>query len=89
MRSRELKPISDRARKILTMIALGMNQQEMADILGSTKFVIHRQCTRLYMRLEASNAPSAVAIAIAKGVIPNPYDESGHPVGLANLLRVA
>ncbi len=77
---RNRKPIGERDKKILLMMSLGMTQQEMADDLFLNKFVIHRRCTLLYERLGASNAPSAVAIAIATGLIPNPYGSDGLPV---------
>jgi len=59
-------PLSSRQSEILNMLAKGLSNREMAEILGISVTVVKEHITALYGKLGASNRAEAIAIALRK-----------------------
>ena len=59
-------PLSSRQSEILNMLAKGLSNREMAEILGISVTVVKEHITALYGKLGASNRTEAIAIALRK-----------------------
>jgi DNA-binding NarL/FixJ family response regulator len=64
-----LRPLSDREREILQLIAKGVSNSEAAQLLGLSKATIRTHLEHIYRKLEVSNRVEAVTEGIRKGLI--------------------
>lgn len=64
-----LKPLSDREREILQLIAKGISNSEAAKMLGLSKATIRTHLEHIYRKLEVTNRVEAVTEGIRKGLI--------------------
>jgi DNA-binding NarL/FixJ family response regulator len=65
----DLKPLSDREREILQLIAKGVSNSEAARMLGLSKATIRTHLEHIYRKLEVTNRVEAVTEGIRKGLI--------------------
>ncbi|MBZ4371288.1 response regulator transcription factor [Corallococcus interemptor] len=64
-----LKPLSDREREILQLIAKGVSNSEAARLLSLSKATIRTHLEHIYRKLEVTNRVEAVTEGIRKGLI--------------------
>ncbi|XXF75048.1 response regulator transcription factor [Myxococcaceae bacterium GXIMD 01537] len=64
-----LKPLSDREREILQLIAKGISNSEAAQMLNLSKATIRTHLEHIYRKLEVTNRVEAVTEGIRKGLI--------------------
>ncbi len=64
-----LKPLSDREREILQLIAKGISNSEAARMLNLSKATIRTHLEHIYRKLEVTNRVEAVTEGIRKGII--------------------
>lgn len=64
-----LKPLSDREREILQLIAKGISNSEAAGMLGLSKATVRTHLEHIYRKLEVTNRVEAVTEGIRKGLI--------------------
>ncbi|AEI67591.1 LuxR family DNA-binding response regulator [Corallococcus macrosporus] len=64
-----LKPLSDREREILQLIAKGVSNSEAARLLDLSKATIRTHLEHIYRKLEVTNRVEAVTEGIRKGLI--------------------
>lgn len=64
-----LKPLSDREKEILQLIAKGVSNTEAAKLLGLSKATIRTHLEHIYRKLEVTNRVEAVTEGIRKGLI--------------------
>ena len=64
---------TDLNEKVLEYLARGYNQEEIGQLIGYSRCNVNHICKGIMIGLGASNTANAVAIAIAKGIIVNPY----------------
>ncbi|MET0405186.1 MAG: response regulator transcription factor [Cystobacter sp.] len=64
-----LKPLSDREREILQLIAKGVSNNEAAQVLSLSKATIRTHLEHIYRKLEVTNRTEAVTEGIRKGII--------------------
>lgn len=64
-----LKPLSDREREILQLIAKGVSNSEAARLLTLSKATIRTHLEHIYRKLEVTNRVEAVTEGIRKGLI--------------------
>jgi DNA-binding CsgD family transcriptional regulator len=69
------KPLSPRERAVLEGIAAGMPRAEIAEDLGISQETVKFHTVRVYEKLEARNAPHAVALAYHRGILLVPRRE--------------
>jgi DNA-binding NarL/FixJ family response regulator len=62
--------LSPRELDILTMIAKGLTNKEIAHILEISQFTVRNHVMHIFEKLEASDRTEAVSIAMQQGVIP-------------------
>jgi DNA-binding NarL/FixJ family response regulator len=62
--------LSPRELDILTMIAKGLTNKEIAHILVISQFTVRNHVIHIFEKLEASDRTEAVAIAMKQGIIP-------------------
>ena len=62
-------PLSSRQGEILNMLAKGLSNREMAEILGISVTVVKEHITALYGKLGAANRAEAIAIALRKSLL--------------------
>lgn len=60
---------------VMTMVAAGQSQRQIAKRLGVPRYSVQSRLCRLYARIGAANAPHAVALLIGAGVIAAPRTE--------------
>jgi len=77
MYGRRKRPINDEDRATLILQSIGYSGPETAAALGMTYAGFRSHVDRLYARLGVSNMPSAVAVALARRIIDNPYYADG------------
>jgi len=65
----QLKPLSDREREILQLIAKGVSNSEAARLLSLSKATIRTHLEHIYRKLEVTNRVEAVTEGIRKGLI--------------------
>jgi DNA-binding NarL/FixJ family response regulator len=65
----QLKPLSDREREILQLIAKGVSNSEAAKLLNLSKATIRTHLEHIYRKLEVTNRVEAVTEGIRKGLI--------------------
>lgn len=65
----ELKPLSDREKEILQLIAKGVSNSEAAKLLNLSKATIRTHLEHIYRKLEVTNRVEAVTEGIRKGLI--------------------
>ncbi len=65
----ELKPLSDREKEILQLIAKGVSNSEAAKMLNLSKATIRTHLEHIYRKLEVTNRVEAVTEGIRKGLI--------------------
>jgi DNA-binding NarL/FixJ family response regulator len=65
----ELKPLSDREKEILQLIAKGVSNSEAAKLLTLSKATIRTHLEHIYRKLEVTNRVEAVTEGIRKGLI--------------------
>ncbi|MDY7227955.1 response regulator transcription factor [Hyalangium rubrum] len=65
----QLKPLSDREREILQLIAKGVSNSEAARLLNLSKATIRTHLEHIYRKLEVTNRVEAVTEGIRKGLI--------------------
>ncbi|MBK7860173.1 MAG: response regulator transcription factor [Archangiaceae bacterium] len=65
----ELKPLSDREKEILQLIAKGVSNSEAAKLLSLSKATIRTHLEHIYRKLEVTNRVEAVTEGIRKGLI--------------------
>ncbi|MBI5549610.1 MAG: response regulator transcription factor [Deltaproteobacteria bacterium] len=63
------KPLSDREREILQLIAKGVSNSEAAKVLNLSKATIRTHLEHIYQKLEVTNRVEAVTEGIRKGLI--------------------
>ncbi|WP_224240999.1 response regulator [Hyalangium gracile] len=64
-----IKPLSDREREILQLIAKGVSNSEAAKLLNLSKATIRTHLEHIYRKLEVTNRVEAVTEGIRKGLI--------------------
>lgn len=64
-----LRPLSDREREILQLIAKGVSNSEAAQLLTLSKATIRTHLEHIYRKLEVNNRVEAVTEGIRKGLI--------------------
>jgi DNA-binding NarL/FixJ family response regulator len=64
-----LRPLSDREREILQLIAKGVSNSEAARLLTLSKATIRTHLEHIYRKLEVTNRVEAVTEGIRKGLI--------------------
>lgn len=64
-----LKPLSDREREILQLIAKGVSNSEAAKLLNLSKATIRTHLEHIYRKLEVTNRVEAVTEGLRKGII--------------------
>jgi DNA-binding NarL/FixJ family response regulator len=64
-----LKPLSDREKEILQLIAKGVSNSEAARLLSLSKATIRTHLEHIYRKLEVTNRVEAVTEGIRKGLI--------------------
>mgnify|MGYP001599690767 CR=1 FL=1 len=83
-RSPSPRQLSRRQRVILQLVASGAQAREIAELLGITITTVKNHRTIAYQKLEAENAPHAVAIAMRLGwLTADDLDEGARLRGLA------
>ena len=65
----QLKPLSDREKEILQLIAKGVSNSEAAKLLNLSKATIRTHLEHIYRKLEVTNRVEAVTEGIRKGLI--------------------
>ena len=65
----ELKPLSEREKEILQLIAKGVSNSEAAKMLNLSKATIRTHLEHIYRKLEVTNRVEAVTEGIRKGLI--------------------
>lgn len=65
----ELRPLSDREKEILQLIAKGVSNSEAAKLLNLSKATIRTHLEHIYRKLEVTNRVEAVTEGIRKGLI--------------------
>jgi DNA-binding NarL/FixJ family response regulator len=65
----EVKPLSEREKEILQLIAKGVSNSEAARMLGVSKATIRTHLEHIYRKLEVTNRVEAVTEGIRKGLI--------------------
>ena len=63
------KPLSDREREILQLVAKGVSNAEAATLLGVSKATIRTHLEHIYRKLEVTNRVEAVTEGIRKGIV--------------------
>ncbi|OJH38952.1 response regulator [Cystobacter ferrugineus] len=63
------KPLSDREKEILQLIAKGVSNNEAAQVLSISKATIRTHLEHIYRKLEVTNRTEAVTEGIRKGII--------------------
>ena len=63
------RPLSDREREILQLIAKGVSNSEAASVLNLSKATIRTHLEHIYQKLEVTNRVEAVTEGIRKGII--------------------
>jgi DNA-binding NarL/FixJ family response regulator len=63
------RPLSDREREILQLIAKGVSNSEAAQVLSLSKATIRTHLEHIYRKLEVTNRTEAVTEGIRKGII--------------------
>ncbi|MGC4115705.1 MAG: response regulator transcription factor [Myxococcales bacterium] len=63
------RPLSDREREILQLIAKGVSNSEAAKVLNLSKATIRTHLEHIYQKLEVTNRVEAVTEGIRKGLI--------------------
>jgi len=63
------RPLSDREREILQLIAKGVSNSEAAAMLSLSKATIRTHLEHIYQKLEVTNRVEAVTEGIRKGII--------------------
>jgi DNA-binding NarL/FixJ family response regulator len=64
-----MRPLSDREKEILQLIAKGISNSEAASILNLSKATIRTHLEHIYQKLEVTNRVEAVTEGIRKGLI--------------------
>lgn len=64
-----IKPLSDREKEILQLIAKGVSNSEAAKLLNVSKATIRTHLEHIYRKLEVTNRVEAVTEGIRKGLI--------------------
>ncbi|WP_224370130.1 response regulator transcription factor [Hyalangium versicolor] len=64
-----VKPLSDREKEILQLIAKGVSNSEAAKLLNLSKATIRTHLEHIYRKLEVTNRVEAVTEGIRKGLI--------------------
>jgi DNA-binding NarL/FixJ family response regulator len=64
-----MRPLSDREKEILQLIAKGISNSEAAGILNLSKATIRTHLEHIYQKLEVTNRVEAVTEGIRKGLI--------------------
>ncbi len=64
-----LRPLSDREKEILQLIAKGVSNSEAAQVLGLSKATVRTHLEHIYRKLEVTNRVEAVTEGIRKGLI--------------------
>jgi DNA-binding NarL/FixJ family response regulator len=64
-----LRPLSDREKEILQLIAKGISNSEAAKMLNVSKATIRTHLEHIYQKLEVTNRVEAVTEGIRKGLI--------------------
>ena len=65
----QLKPLSEREKEILQLIAKGVSNSEAARLLSVSKATIRTHLEHIYRKLEVTNRVEAVTEGIRKGLI--------------------
>lgn len=65
----EVKPLSEREKEILQLIAKGVSNSEAAKMLNVSKATIRTHLEHIYRKLEVTNRVEAVTEGIRKGLI--------------------
>ncbi len=65
----QLKPLSEREKEILQLIAKGVSNSEAARLLNVSKATIRTHLEHIYRKLEVTNRVEAVTEGIRKGLI--------------------
>jgi DNA-binding NarL/FixJ family response regulator len=63
-------PLSKRETEVLTLIAEGCAQKQIASRLDISKYTVSEYIHNIYTKLEVQNAPAAVAKAYRSGILP-------------------
>jgi DNA-binding NarL/FixJ family response regulator len=64
-----VKPLSEREKEILQLIAKGVSNSEAAQVLSISKATIRTHLEHIYRKLEVTNRTEAVTEGIRKGII--------------------
>lgn len=64
-----LKPLSEREKEILRLIAKGISNSEAAEMLGVSKATIRTHLEHIYAKLYVTNRVEAVTVGIRQGLI--------------------
>jgi len=66
---RDLSLLEERERLILQLLQKGMNRRMIAEELGISESRTQQLMNKIYTKLDAHNAPHAVAISLSRGLI--------------------
>lgn len=67
--------LTEKHRKILTLLAEGLTVQEISTRLVCDYYTIKSALARIYKLLDVQNGTHAVAVAMREGLIPHPEEE--------------
>lgn len=65
----QVRPLSDREREILQLVAKGVSNSEAAKLLNVSKATIRTHLEHIYRKLEVTNRVEAVTEGIRKGIV--------------------
>ncbi len=69
--------LSARETEVLTLVARGLRNREIATTLGVSQETIQTHMKRLFIKLEVNGRTAAATLAVARGLVPPPVFSSG------------
>ena len=69
MGERTLSPLSERETEVLTLIAKGQSNKEIAAVLGVTESTVKLHVTNILTKLEVNARTEALVVAVQRGII--------------------
>lgn len=64
--------LSTREIQILELIAKGLRNKEIANLLGISQETVHTHIKRLFVKLQVSDRTAAVTVALSRGIVHLP-----------------
>jgi DNA-binding CsgD family transcriptional regulator len=72
-------PLSPREREVLTLLAEGLRDAEIAARLHVSERTVHHHVSAVLRKLAAPSRTAAVAVALREGLLPGEMGSSAHP----------